>query len=292
MKHFLDLSDIPPSHLLEILELAKKLKANPDEYSNSLKGKKVGLYFQKPSMRTRVSFEVGILELGGFPITLPHTEILIGSRETIRDVALVLSRYLDAVMMRVNKHTELLEFSEYSGVPVINGLSDLSHPCQGVADALTILEHKGAGAHRIVFMGDGNNVCHSLIKASNALGCEVIVSCPKGYEPVLSKKEAKFTVINDPHKAAEGADVLYTDVWTSMGQESQQFARRRVFEKYRVTSHIMESAKPECIFMHCLPAHRGDEVDAEVIDSSQSVVIDQAENRLHAQKAILIYLFS
>lgn len=292
MKHFLDLSDIPPTQLVEILKLATHVKANPGEYANCLKGKKVGLYFQKPSMRTRVSFEVGILELGGFPITLPHTEIQIGSRESIRDVALVLSRYLDAVMMRVNKHTELLEFSEHSGVPVINGLSDLSHPCQGVADAFTILEHKGAGSHRIVFMGDGNNVCNSLIKAGNALDGEVIVSCPKGYEPALSNKEANFTIVNDPVRAAQGADVIYTDVWTSMGQESQQFARRRVFEKYRVTKDIMKLAKPGCIFMHCLPAHRGDEVDAEVIDSSQSVVVDQAENRLHAQKAILIYLFS
>jgi ornithine carbamoyltransferase len=292
MKHFLDLSDIPSTHLLEILELAKKVKANPSTFSNSLNGKKIGLYFQKPSMRTRVSFEVGILELGGFPITLPHTEIQIGSRESIRDVALVLSRYLDAVMMRVNKHTELLEFSEHSDVPVINGLSDLSHPCQGVADALTILEHKGAGSHRVVFMGDGNNVCNSLVKACNALGCEVIVSCPKGYEPALSKKEAKFSIISDPARASKGADVMYTDVWTSMGQESQQFTRRRVFEKYRVTNDIMKLAKSDCIFMHCLPAHRGDEVDADVIDSSQSVVIDQAENRLHAQKAILMYLFS
>jgi ornithine carbamoyltransferase len=292
MKHFIDLSDYSPECISEIISSALSIKSAPLEYADSLQGKKLGLYFQKPSMRTKVSFEVGIHELGAQPIVLQHNEIQIGSRESVSDVAEVLSRYLDGIVMRVFKHTDIVEFSEHASIPVINGLSDFSHPCQAIADAMTIVEKKGSGRHRVVFMGDGNNVCNSLIKACAFMGFEMIVSCPRGYEPAISSREAEYSLVPDPFEAALGADVLYTDVWTSMGQEEQQFVRRSIFEKYRVTSLLMQQARKDCIFMHCLPAHRGEEVDAAVIDSDNSVVFDQAENRLHAQKAILKYLFS
>lgn len=290
MKHFLDLVDVPSELFHRVLELSVKVKASPDSSRSALKGKRVGLYFQKPSVRTRVSFEVGIHELGAFPIMLSPTEIQIGKRESVADVAKVLSRYLDAIVMRVNMHTELVEFAEYADISIINGLSDFSHPCQAMADVLTILEHKGRKPHRVVFFGDGNNVCNSLLKAGGALGFEMVVCCPKGYEPAISTKEVKYEVIHSPEEAVRGADVIYTDVWTSMGQEQEQFVRRQVFAPYRVSKKIMSYAKSDCIFMHCLPAHRGEEVDAEVIDSPHSVVFDQAENRLHVQKGILISL--
>ncbi|HMO18188.1 MAG TPA: ornithine carbamoyltransferase [Oligoflexia bacterium] len=290
MKHFIDLSSLRISDMEEILDISYKVKLDPSLYSDALEHKKIGLYFEKPSMRTRVSFEVGISELGGFPISLQPSEIQMGTRESVADVARVLSRYLDAVMMRVDRHSDLTEFAEYSDISVINGLSDFSHPCQAMADMLTIQEYKKGKSCRIVYIGDGNNVCNSLIKASSILGYEMRVSCPRGYEPAISPKEVPYSVIYDPLVAVEGADVIYTDVWTSMGQEAEVFVRRKVFEKYRVSMKLLMEASSNCIFMHCLPAHRGEEVDAEVIDGPNSVVFDQAENRLHAQKGILIWL--
>ncbi len=292
MKHFIDLSDYSSDDVRTILDLALKIKSSPGEFCSSLEGKKIGLYFEKPSMRTKVSFEVGVYELGAVPIVLQQNEVQLGLRESIGDVAKVVSRYLDAIVMRVFRHSDIVKFSERATIPVINGLSDFSHPCQAIADVMTIVEKKGYANHRVVFMGDGNNVCNSLIKACAGVGFEIVVSCPKEYEPAISKTEAEYTIISDPFEAALGADVIYTDVWTSMGEEEQQFVRRRIFEKYRVTQQLMQQAKKDCIFMHCLPAHRGEEVDADVIDSECSVVFDQAENRLHAQKGILQFLFS
>lgn len=290
MKHFIDLADISGGDIEAILSLAVEVKNDNGRFSQILSGKKVGLYFQKPSMRTRVSFEVGISELGAIPISLQPAEIQIGTRESVADVARVLSRYLDAVMMRVNRHSELLDFVEYSSIPVINGLSDFSHPCQALADVMTIREQKGSGPVRVVFIGDGNNVCNSLVKACSLVGYEICVCCPPAYEPALSTNEAEYSVVYDPVTAVRDADVVYTDVWTSMGQEEEVFVRRTVFEKYRVTSRLMREAKPDSIFMHCLPAHRGEEVDDDVMEGSNSVVFDQAENRLHAQKGILVWL--
>lgn len=291
MQHFVDLLDFSAEDVSLILDLAIKIKSNQEAYSSRLKGKTIGLYFQKPSMRTKVSFEVGMHELGATPITLQHNEIQLGSRESVADVSEVLSRYLDGIVMRVFKHTDILEFCEHSTIPVINGLSDFSHPCQAMADIMTIVEHKGRDRQRVVYVGDGNNVCNSLIKACDYMGYEMIVSCPKGYEPEISTKESKYKIIDDPFDAVRGADVVYTDVWTSMGQEEQQFVRRGIFERYRITSKLMKEANSGCLFMHCLPAHRGEEVDSDVIDSPYSVVFDQAENRLHAQKGILSYLY-
>lgn len=292
MKHFIDLSDFSSIEINFFLDQAIKIKSSPNDFSKVLEGKKIGLYFEKPSMRTKISFEVGILDLGAMPVVIQQSEVQLGKRESISDVAKVVSRYIDAIVMRVFRHDDLLRFSESSSIPVINGLSDFSHPCQAIADVMTIVEHKGRSPKKVVYIGDGNNVCNSLIKACSGLGFEMIVSCPPGYEPVLSKNEGLYAVTYDPNEAVKDADVIYTDVWTSMGEEDQQFVRRAVFEKYRVTKKLMKQARPDCIFMHCLPAHRGEEVDADVIDSENSVVFDQAENRLHAQKAIMYYLMN
>lgn len=290
IKNFLNISDLSTDQLKEVLDLASNMKKNKKAYSKVLEGRKVGLYFQKSSMRTRVSFDVGVHELGGYTVNLNADEIKIGSREPIKDVARVLSRYLDCLMLRVNRHTDLEELTLYSDIPVINGLSDLSHPCQALADFQTILEKKGSSRCKIVYLGDGNNVCNSLIQASSLLNFEIVVSCPEGYEPSISNIKYKYRIERDPYTAVESADVVYTDVWISMGQEKEAFQRKKIFSNYRVTQDIMSRAKSDALFMHCLPAHRGEEVDDEVIESANSVVFEQAENRLHAQKALMAYL--
>ena len=297
-KHFLTLDNLSVAALHELLNLAVELKEKRRNGADHrlLAGKSLAMIFQKPSNRTRVSFEVGMYELGGHAVVMRPEEIEMGKRETIPDVSRALSRYVSGVMLRVLKHTDIVEFARYATVPVINGLSDLHHPCQALADVLTILEHKANGSIadlkglKVCYIGDGNNVCNSLIEACALLGMQVVVSCPLGYDPTVKSKAFPFTIVRDPFDAIEGADVVYTDVWTSMGQEAEALVRLRSFDGYAVTRLLLRHAAPKAIFMHCLPAHRGEEVEAAVVDGAQSVVFDQAENRLHAQKALLATL--
>lgn len=292
-KHFITIGDFRTEEVRSILALAHKLKAlqKDGKKHTLLKGKTMAMLFQKPSNRTRISFEVGMYQLGGKTVNMTAHEVNMGVRETIADVSRVISRYVDAVMIRALYHSDIVEFAKHAGVPVINGLSDLYHPCQAVADIMTVEEKCGTlKGVKICYIGDGNNVCNSLIDICRPLGIELVVSCPKGYEPSGEERRAACTIITDPHKAVAGADVIYTDVWTSMGQEDETRKRLQDFKGYTVSAEIMALAKKEAIFMHCLPAHRGEEVEEEVLESKNSVVFDQAENRLHAQKAILALL--
>jgi ornithine carbamoyltransferase len=255
-----------------------------------LAGKTLGLIFEKPSTRTRVSFEVGMFHLGGNIVTLKGDEIGFNKRESVADIARVLSRYVDGVIIRSYFHHDIVEFAQYATVPIINGLSDGHHPCQALADALTILEHKKRlDGVVLAYIGDGNNVCVSLLELAAATGMVVRVGCPPGYEPPLSPHYTA-QIFHDPRAAVEGADVVYTDVWTSMGQEEEAQRRLTAFAAFQVNEALMAVAAPDAIFMHCLPAHRGEEVTHGVLESPQSVVFDQAENRMHAQKAVLVNL--
>ena len=272
-----------------------------------LKGKTLAMIFEKPSTRTRVSFEVGMWQLGGLAINLDQEAIGLGTRESVGDVAKTLSRYADAILLRTFAHDKVVQLAKYASVPVINALSDQTHPCQALADIFTIMEKKTGkrangqtGALKIAYIGDGNNVCHSLMFACAKVGLNLTIATPKGFEPnpeivKLAFADAKKTgieidILNDPVIAAKDADVIYTDVWASMGQEKETQKRAKTFAKYQINRQLTKLAKPDYIFMHCLPAHRGAEVTDEVIDSKNSVVFDQAENRLHVQKAILVKL--
>jgi ornithine carbamoyltransferase len=292
VKHFLTIADYSQKEILALLKLAQSLKAKQQKKQKHeyLKNMSLAMIFQKPSNRTRVSFEVGMFQLGGQAINIQPSEINMGKREAVKDVARTLSRYVDIVLIRAIKHEDILEYAKYSSVPVINGLSDLVHPCQAMADVMTIMEHKkDLEKINLSYIGDGdNNVCYSLIEIANLLGIKIKVSSPKGYEP--QRKNLKFEFISDPMSAAKNADVIYTDVWISMGQEAETKKRLKDFKSYCITPTIISQAKRDAIFMHCLPAHRGEEVTDEVIESSQSVVFAQAENRLHAQKAIMVHL--
>jgi ornithine carbamoyltransferase len=261
----------------------------------------LGMIFQKPSLRTRVSFDAGMLHLGGHALYLSPNEIQLGQRETVADVARVTSRYVDGIMARVFAHDHILELAQYSSVPVINGLSDYNHPCQGLADLFTIYEHFGKlDGLKLAYVGDGNNVAHSLMFGGALGGMHVAVATPEGYAPdkdvaarareIGESTGGQITVTQDPADAVAGAHVIYTDVWTSMGQEEEQARRLQVFPPYQVNRELVEAASPEAIVMHCLPAHRGEEISAEVMDGPHSVVFDQAENRMHAQKAVLVEL--
>lgn len=282
MKHFLSISDYTKDQILKVLNLAKKLKTS--DKSKYLEGKTLAMIFQKPSNRTRLSFEVGMFQLGGHAVNIRSEEIGMGEREIIADVARTISRYVDCVMIRANKHQDIEKFASFSDIPVINGLSDYLHPCQAMADILTISEHKDLNDIKICYIGDGNNVARSLLNISNILGINLTICTPKGYE----LKE--YPSIINPQDAIKNADVVYTDVWTSMGYEKDYKKRIKDFQGYTVTKEIMSHAKSDAIFMHCLPAHREEEVTNNVLESSQSVVFDQAENRLHVQKAILVAL--
>jgi len=300
-KDFISIHDLTVDEVQNIFKLAREMKAYRKKYSKSLEGKILGLIFEKPSLRTRVSFEVGIRQLGGDAIYLSPSDIQMGKRESVYDVGKNLERMVDAVMIRTFGHNIVLELAKAMKIPVINGLSDLLHPCQGMADYFTILEKK-VNLHglKVVFVGDGNNVCHSLMFGATKLGIGFWAATPKGYEPKkkiieLANEDAKLTgakihVVNDPKEAVRNADVVYTDVWTSMGQESEVETRRKIFSPYQVNKELFSLAKPDALFMHCLPAHRGEEVTNDVIDSANSVVFDQAENRLHVQKAIMYEL--
>jgi len=263
-----------------------------------LKGKTLAMVFEKPSTRTRVSFEVGMWQLGGYALYLSANDLQLGRGETIADTAQTLSRYINGIMARVFSHQTILDLIQHSKVPVINGLSDFSHPCQGLADLFTVYEKKGRFEDlKLAYVGDGNNVAHSLIDGCSKVGMNIVLACPKGYEPdskvvTMGKREAKkngseVRVTVDPKEAVKGADVIYTDVWASMGKEKEHSERVKILKPYQVNSKLVKGAKEDYIFMHCLPAHRGEEVTDEVADSKNSVIFDQAENRLHTQKALM-----
>jgi ornithine carbamoyltransferase len=301
-KHLLSLKDYTREDIEEIFDLAARLKADPSAYRAAAAGKSLAMIFQKPSTRTRVSFEVGMFQLGGTALYLGADDIQLNRGETIADTARVLSRLVDAIMARVFAHQDILDLAKHGSVPVINGLSDLLHPCQALADYFTLRERRGSLERlKMAYVGDGNNVCHELMIGATKLGMSFAAACPKGYEPNqlivkscvrdAQKLRAPVPVVTvDPMAAVAGADVVYTDVWTSMGQEAEAEARRQAFQGFMVTAEMMTAAHADAVFMHCLPAHRGEEVAAEVIDGPQSVVFDEAENRLHTQKALLLLL--
>ena len=292
--------DFTTKEIEHLLIRAKELKALQKKGVEQplLKGKTLGLLFEKQSTRTRVSFEVAIFQLGGYSLYLSPAQIQMGRGEEVRDTAKVFSRYIDAVVIRTFSHEIIEEWARHSDIPVINGLTDLHHPCQVISDMLTILEKKNRiSGIRLAYIGDGNNVAHSLVEGAALTGIEIRVASPEGYEPdeVIidnAKRLAKETgaiikVMQDPSEAAEGADVVYTDVWTSMGLEAEEDDRRSIFQRYQVNRDLMERAKKDAIIMHCLPAHRGEEITNDMMESQMAVVFDQAENRLHVQKALL-----
>jgi ornithine carbamoyltransferase len=299
-RDFLTLSDLSRGEIQRLLKRAVELKSGKDANKCPLIGKSVGLLFEKSSTRTRVSLEVGIYQLGGQAIYMNPKEIQIGRGETIHDTAKVLSRYLRAVIIRTYSHDTLVEFASHSSIPVINGLSDLHHPCQALGDLMTIAEKKGRlKGVRLAYIGDGNNVANSLIEAAAMTGINLSVACPKGYEPasdVLEKARASaksdISVMNDPKRAVKDADVIYTDVWVSMGQEKEAAKKRERFRNYQVNRRLLSYADKNVIVMHCMPAHRGEEIAGEIIDGPQGAIFDQAENRLHTQKALLEFLLA
>lgn len=289
--------------ILDILGDAEEMKKKRDLDAHPLKGKVLAMIFEKSSTRTRVSFEVGMIELGGFAVTLNTKDLQMGRGETVADTARVLSRYVDGIMYRAFEHTMVKELAKHATVPVINGLDNFEHPCQIMADLLTVKEHLGGlKGINMAYVGDGNNVCNSLMLGCAMVGMDLACGCPKGYEPdpgviekareIAGRNGCHLTLVEDPMEAARGANVVYTDVWVSMGQEEEQKLREKIFKPYQVNSRLMSVADPKAIVMHCLPAHRGMEITDEVIDSERSVVLDQAENRLHAQKAIMVALMS
>jgi len=299
-RDFLMLVDFSQEELMYLIDLAIDLKEKQKAgiEHQVLKGKTVGLIFEKSSTRTRVSFEVGIYQLGGQGLFLSGNDLQIGRGETILDTAQTLSRYLDGIMIRTYEHRKVVELARGATIPVINGLTDLSHPCQALADFQTIYENKGTFEDvKVAYIGDGNNMVHSLMMGAAKLGIHMSIATPEGYEPdedivaqtlaIAEETGAKIVVCRDPKEAIEGADFVYTDVWASMGQEAEQKERELAFASYQVNEELVALAKPDFKFMHCLPAHRGEEVSEGVIDGEQSIIFDQAENRLHAQKAIM-----
>jgi ornithine carbamoyltransferase len=300
-RNFLSIDDVSPEELVELIDLSAKVKAAPSDYSDRLAGLSVAMIFEKPSTRTRVSFEVGIAELGAHPLALSSSELQLGRGETIEDTGRVLSRYVDAIVLRTFGQERLESLARTATVPIVNALSDFEHPCQCLADLLTVNEHKGRlDGLTMAYVGDGNNVAHSLLLGGAKVGMEVRVAAPPGFEPIPqvvqraqeigAETGGGAAVSNDPEEACAGADVLYTDVWASMGQEEEAAERTLVFQSYRIDRAAVERAAPDVIVLHCLPAHRGQEITDEVIDGPHSVVWDQAENRLHTQKALLLWL--
>ncbi len=301
MKDLLSISDLSKQQVLEILDLSKKLKAST--YQSVLSQRSLAMIFEKPSLRTRCTFETGMVQLGGHALYLQPSDIKLGQRETISDVAKNLERWVDVIMARTFLHSSIIELAENCSIPVINALSDLEHPCQALADFFTIFEHrKKVSGLKIVFIGDGNNVCHSLMLLSAIVGSDFTLACPPGYEPeesiveetkaIMSKNGNTFTIFNNVKEASVEADVLYTDVWISMGQEEETKHRKKIFEPYQINSELIGLANKDVLVMHCLPAHRGEEITADAIDGANSVVFDQAENRMHVQKAIILKLLN
>ncbi|HAJ31833.1 MAG TPA: ornithine carbamoyltransferase [Candidatus Atribacteria bacterium] len=302
-KNLVSINDLSREEVSQILETAEiiKLRHYSNEEQPLLKGKVLGMIFQKPSLRTRVSFETGMIQLGGQAIYLGPDDIKLGQREATKDIAQVLSRYVSGIMARTFSHEIMLELAKYSSVPVINGLSNFLHPCQALGDLLTVKEKKGRLSNlKLAYVGDGNNVAHSLLFGAVKVGMDIVLATPPGYEPKseiveIAKEDAKrinskIEIIHDPKEAVDGADVIYTDVWTSMGFEKESEIRKDVFKPYQINQDLVNKAKYDVIVLHCLPAHRGEEITDEVIDGPHSVVIDQAENRLHAQKGVLALL--
>lgn len=292
--NFLTLSDLSGEGVEKILKRAAELKTGDDTTACPLIGRSVGLLFDKASTRTRISFQAGIYQLGAQAIYINANEIQLGRGETIEDTARVLSRYLHGIVIRTFAHKTIERFAENATIPVINGLTDLHHPCQALADLMTIQEAKGRlKGVRLAYIGDGNNVANSLVEASSITGIEITLACPQGYTPdaeIVEKSRSKGAVVtltDNPVEAVKDADVLYTDVWVSMGQEDETAQKKKVFRKFQLNRGLLQQAKPDALVMHCLPAHRGEEITDEVIDSEQSVVFEQAENRLHTQKALL-----
>ena len=304
MNHFLSIADVAPEDLHRLLDLGRELKAEWQQGGNKpiLQGKSLALVFMKPSLRTRVSFEMGMVHLGGHALYLSPAEIKLGGRESVPDVARVLSGYVDGVMARVFAHDQILQLAEYSSVPIINGLSDYNHPAQALADLFTILEAKGKlEGLKLAYVGDGNNVARSLLFGAMKVGMHFAIATPPDYTLTdddialgqqFSTADAEIIVHEDPVAAVAEADVIYTDVWTSMGQEEETAVRLKVFPPYQVNQALVEKARPDCLVMHCLPAHRGEEITDEVADGPNSVLFTQAENRLHAQKALLVQLLA
>ena len=298
-RDFLSLHDITISEMDALLNLGEEVKAHPEAYVLALQGKMAALIFEKPSLRTRVTFEVGFEQMGGHAVYLAPGDIGLGKRESVRDVARNLSRWVDVMIVRTFSQKLLEEMSFASNVPIINALTDLLHPCQAIADLMTIREAKGQlrGLH-LVYVGDGNNVALSLAHAAGKVGMHLTIACPPGYQPnadILTEARADgastgavIEVVHDPKEVLSTADAVYTDVWTSMGQEKENEERQRAFAPYQVNEALMDMAPPDALFLHCLPAHRGEEVTDEVLDGLQSVALEQAENRLHAHKAILL----
>lgn len=299
-RDFLRVIDLSYEEILQIIRRAIDLKSGKDSFKCPLIGKSIGLIFEKASTRTRVSFEVGIYQLGANSIYMNPNEIQLGRGETIHDTAKVLSRYLDAIVIRTFEHEKVIEFSKYASIPVINALTDMHHPCQALADLMTIFEKKNGfeGVH-VAYIGDGNNVAHSLIEGSAITGMKMTIASPEGCEPdhiILSNaryiSKSEIILTRDPFEAVKGADVIYTDVWVSMGQEKYAEVKKEKFQNYQLNSRLLTHAKKDAIVLHCMPAHRGEEITDEVIDGPQSVVFDQAENRLHSQKALLEFLLA
>ncbi|MCX9012923.1 MAG: ornithine carbamoyltransferase [Candidatus Methanoperedens sp.] len=299
--HLLSFADLSYAEVINILDVASDLKEKRarGKTSNALKNRTLAMLFEKSSTRTRISFEVAMTELGGHAVYLNYKDIQLGRGESIADTARVMSRYVHALMARVYRHETLVEFTKYSTVPIINGLSDLEHPCQLLADLLTIREYKGKlKGLNFSWVGDGDNVCNSAILACALTGMKMTVACPQGYEPdkgIVNKAKEMGGIVSitrDPLKAAKNADILYTDVWVSMGDEEEYDQRLRDFKPYQINSKLLEQARHDVMVLHCLPAHRGEEITAEVVDGPHSAVFDQAENRLHAQKALLLELLS
>ena len=300
-KDFLSIHDLTQYEFHELLDLTREIKDHPDKYHKKLKNQVLAMIFEKPSLRTRMTFEVGMQELGGKAIYLSPNEVQIGKRETAEDVGRNLELWVDGIIIRTFAHENVVRLAKAVSIPVINALTDLSHPCQGMADFFTLREKKGGLSKvKLAYVGDGNNVCHSLMLAAAKAGSTMAVASPKGYEPnpeivKLAREDGKETsfsllITNDPRPAVKDADAVYTDVWASMGQEQEKEARAKVFAPYQVNPELMAAAKLDAIFMHCLPAHREEEVTASVFESPQSVVFDQAENRLHFQKAMMLIL--
>jgi len=300
-KDLISVKDLSTEEIEDIFNLADRLKKDKAKFNKVLTGKTLALIFQKPSNRTRVSFEVGMFELGGYSIYLGPDEINLGVRESIKDVSKTLSRYVDGIVLRTFEHKNVIDLAKFASVPVINGLSDLLHPCQALADVYTIREKlKNVKGITLAYIGDGNNVCNSLLYAASLVGINMHVATPKGYAPDKSvlreakitaqAKKASMNLFMQPQEAVKGADVIYTDVWTSMGQEKETEKRKEEFKEFQVNKNLVRLAKKKVLIMHCLPAHRGEEITDEVMESKNSIIFDQAENRMYVQKAILIKL--
>jgi len=304
MKHFLSIRELSRDDafflLVEAARLKKELREAPDRQRETLKNQSLALVFEKPSLRTRLSFDVGAAQLGAHPVYLSPAEIGLGARESVADVARVLGRMCDGIVARVFRHETVVEMARYANVPVINGLCDIEHPCQALADLMTLREHKGLEGRKIAYVGDGNNVCHSLMLLCAKLGVGFAAATPQGYEPQASfvqdaqldasRQGSEIFITTDACEAVRNADAIYSDVWTSMGQEEEGARRLQVFPPFQINAELMRAAKNDAMVLHCLPAHRGEEISAETMEAHATGIFDQAENRLHAQKAVLVWL--